>query len=35
VYEQWRAMTRPPTGELRRPLWFARAVRPADEAYRL
>jgi len=35
VYEEWRALTRPPEGELRRPLWFARAVRPADEAYRL
>jgi len=35
VYEEWLAMTRPPQGDLRRPLWFARAVRPADEAYRL
>jgi hypothetical protein len=35
VYEQWRALTRPPTGGLRRPKWFARAVRPTDEAYRL
>ena len=35
VYDEWLAMTRPPTGDLRRPLWFARAVRPADEAYRL
>lgn len=35
VYERWRAMTRPPTGELRRPLWFPRSVRPTDEAYRL
>ncbi len=34
VCEEWRAMTRPPTGELRRPLWLARAVRPADDAYR-
>ncbi|HVS65029.1 MAG TPA: molybdopterin dinucleotide binding domain-containing protein [Thermoanaerobaculia bacterium] len=35
VYEQWRAMTRPPTGPLRRPRWLARAVRPADETYEL
>ena len=35
VYERWRAMTRAPRGPLRRPLWLARAVRPADEAYRL
>ena len=35
VYEEWRKMTRPPKGDLRRPLWFARAVRPADEAYQL
>jgi anaerobic selenocysteine-containing dehydrogenase len=35
VYERWRALTRPPEGELRRPLWLARAVRPADRAYRL
>ncbi|MHC4958876.1 MAG: molybdopterin-dependent oxidoreductase [Planctomycetota bacterium] len=35
VYEEWLKMTRPPTGDLRRPLWFARAVRPTDEAYRL
>ena len=35
VFEEWRAMTRRPPGDLRRPLWFARAVRPTDEAYRL
>jgi anaerobic selenocysteine-containing dehydrogenase len=35
VYRRWRALTRPPTGELRRPLWLSRAVRPADETYRL
>jgi anaerobic selenocysteine-containing dehydrogenase len=35
VYDEWRAFARPATGELRRPLWLARAVRPADEAYRL
>ncbi len=34
VMEEWRALTRPPEGELRRPLWFARAVRPAEEAFR-
>ena len=37
VYRQWLAMTRPGPGPggLRRPLWLARAVRPADEAYRI
>ncbi|MHC4971727.1 MAG: molybdopterin-dependent oxidoreductase [Planctomycetota bacterium] len=35
VCEEWRAMARPATGELRRPLWLARAVRPTDDAYRL
>jgi anaerobic selenocysteine-containing dehydrogenase len=35
VYREWLAQTRPAPGPdgLRRPLWFARAVRPADEAY--
>jgi anaerobic selenocysteine-containing dehydrogenase len=32
---RWRAMARPAAGPLRRPLWFARPVRPADDAYRL
>jgi anaerobic selenocysteine-containing dehydrogenase len=37
VYREWLALTRPAPGPggLRRPLWLARAVRPADEAYRL
>ena len=35
VHEEWRKMTRPPKGDLRRPLWLPRAVRPADEAYHL
>jgi hypothetical protein len=37
VYEQWLKKTRPAPGPdgLRRPLWFARAVRPSHEAYRL
>ena len=35
VYEEWSKLTRPPTGDLRRPLWFARAVRPHDDAFRL
>ncbi|MEM8886334.1 MAG: molybdopterin-dependent oxidoreductase, partial [Planctomycetota bacterium] len=34
VYEAWRAKTRPPKGDLRRPLWIPRHVRPADSAYR-
>lgn len=35
VYEEWLGKTRPPVGDLRRPMWFARAVRPTDDAYRL
>jgi len=35
VWESWRALTRPPQGELRRPLWLPRSVRPTEEAYRL
>jgi hypothetical protein len=38
VYREWLAMTRPAgpnTGNLRRPSWFARAVRPTDDAYRI
>jgi len=35
VYEEWRALTRPPESGLRRPRWFARHVRPSDDAYRL
>ena len=35
VYREWLAKARPAPGPggLRRPLWFARAVRPAPEAY--
>ena len=35
IYKQWLAMTRPAPGPdgLRRPLWFARALRPADETF--
>lgn len=33
IYLEWLAMTRPATGELRRPLELARAVRPADAAF--
>ncbi len=37
VYREWLALARPAPGPdgLRRPLWLARAVRPADSAYRL
>ncbi|MCH7960847.1 MAG: molybdopterin-dependent oxidoreductase [Planctomycetes bacterium] len=37
VYREWLAMTRPAPGpdNLRRPLWFARAVRPDDSVYRI
>src|SRR5262249_19538606 len=35
VYERWLKMARPAPGpgNLRRPLWFARSVKPAPEAY--
>ncbi len=35
VYREWLAQARPAPGpgQLRRPLWFARAVRPDDSAY--
>lgn len=35
VYREWLAKTRPAAGELRRPLHFARAVKPSAKAYRL
>ena len=35
VYREWIALTRPAKGPLRRPLWFDRAVRPSDEAYKI
>lgn len=35
VYKRWLAMTRPPTGELRRPLWMLRPFRPVPDGYRL
>ncbi|MCZ6650076.1 MAG: formate dehydrogenase, partial [Acidobacteria bacterium] len=37
VYREWLALSRPGPGPggLRRPLWLSRAVRPADEAYRV
>jgi len=39
VYREWLAMARPADrhgpGGLRRPQWFARSVRPDDEAYRI
>ncbi|MCA9243618.1 MAG: molybdopterin-dependent oxidoreductase [Phycisphaerales bacterium] len=35
VYREWLALARPATGELRRPLWMNRPLRPTDEAYRL
>ena len=36
VYHEWLALTRPAPGPdgLRRPLWFARAVRPTEATYR-
>ena len=37
IYREWLALTRPAPGpdNLRRPLWFARAVRPSPTAYRV
>jgi anaerobic selenocysteine-containing dehydrogenase len=33
IYKQWLEMTRPPSGDLRRPLWFNRPLRPVQEAF--
>jgi hypothetical protein len=35
VYEEWKKLTKPAKGPLRRPLWMNRPLRPVDEAYRL
>jgi anaerobic selenocysteine-containing dehydrogenase len=37
LYKEWLAQTRPAPGpdNLRRPLWFARPVRPTDKAYQI
>ncbi len=37
LYREWLAQTRPAPGpdKLRRPLWFARPVRPSDAAYKI
>jgi len=35
VYREWVAHTRPARGSLRRPLHFARAVKPSADAYKL
>jgi len=35
VYEEWKRLTRPPQGDLRRPLWMNRPLKPTPEAYRL
>jgi anaerobic selenocysteine-containing dehydrogenase len=35
VYKRWLALTRPPTGEWRRPNWMLRPFRPDMSAYRL
>ena len=34
AFRQWLAMTRPPSGEWRRPYWMLRPMRPAASAYR-
>ena len=33
VYRRWLAMTRPPNGKLRRPLWLKRPLRPKEHAF--
>jgi hypothetical protein len=35
VYREWLAKARPAKGALRRPLHFARAVKPSAAAYKL
>ncbi|MCP4227017.1 MAG: formate dehydrogenase, partial [Actinomycetia bacterium] len=35
AYLDWLAKTRPASGDLRRPLWYARPLKPAAAAYRL
>jgi anaerobic selenocysteine-containing dehydrogenase len=35
VYRKWLTLTRPPTGEYRRPIWLFRPVKPTLDAYRL
>ncbi|UGS38554.1 molybdopterin-dependent oxidoreductase [Capillimicrobium parvum] len=35
VYRKWLALTRPATGELRRPIWLFRPVKPTLSAYTL
>ena len=35
VYRKWRALARPAVGELRRPIWLFRPVKPGIEAYEL
>jgi len=35
AYLDWLSMTRPATGDLRRPLWYARPLKPTASAYRM
>ncbi len=35
VYRKWLSVTRPASGELRRPIWLFRPVKPVLDAYRL
>jgi len=35
VYRKWLAVTRPASGELRRPIWLFRPVKPVLDAYAL
>jgi anaerobic selenocysteine-containing dehydrogenase len=35
VYHKWRSLARPASGDLRRPIWLFRPVKPVLDAYRL
>jgi len=35
VYDEWKKLTKPAKGPLRRPLWMSRPLRSADGAYQL
>ena len=35
IYKEWVNMTRPPKGDLRRPMWMNRPLKPVPEAYKI
>ncbi|MEM4186196.1 MAG: molybdopterin dinucleotide binding domain-containing protein, partial [Candidatus Caldarchaeum sp.] len=35
VYRRWLGLTRPPSGDLRRPLWLLRPFKPTPQAFKL